>query len=516
MDREKIMSAVHSILEAIGEDPEREGLKDTPRRVADMYEEIFSGLATDPADYLKVGFEERHKEMIVLRDIPFHSMCVPSKQLVNVVGGARRAASVKVGDKLWTLHDGKVKQTLVTTVSSRKTKELVRVVTTESSFMVTPDHPFATRQGWVEARGLEGQEVEWTFPRSLCRERYFPRVGYALGYAIGAVFSDGTVGTRYISLVVNERPFAAKFASMMREAFGVQCQVEAVSRPSGFTGRDTPGYRVRVVSSYLADLFRTWAGGDANHLRQRFPRVVLNSFDCTQGFIDGYVEGDGYKLANGNGSTIVCANVEFLQEMAAVIGARFTPSRRGVHHLYVSDKWSKVGWRGRHGFRQEDHQTTLTESRYVPVTLVEPVRAGGDKPFVVYSFTCDPYPTFLINGHLSHNCEHHFLPFVGKAHVGYIPAGRIVGLSKLARVVEGFARRPQLQERLTSQIADAIVEAVNPTGVGVVIEAQHFCMILRGVKKPGSVMVTSAMRGLFKTNPPTRAEFLGFVRDHRS
>ncbi|HYP39203.1 MAG TPA: GTP cyclohydrolase I FolE [Chloroflexia bacterium] len=187
MDREKIMSAVHSILEAIGEDPDREGLKDTPRRVADMYEEIFSGLATDPADYLKVGFEERHKEMIVLRDIPFNSVC-----------------------------------------------------------------------------------------------------------------------------------------------------------------------------------------------------------------------------------------------------------------------------------------------------------------------------------------EHHLLPFVGKAHVGYIPAGRIVGLSKLARVVEGFARRPQLQERLTSQIADAIVEAVNPTGVGVVIEAQHFCMILRGVKKPGSVMVTSAMRGLFKSNPPTRAEFLGFVRDHNS
>jgi len=109
-------------------------------------------------------------------------------------------------------------------------------------------------------------------------------------------------------------------------------------------------------------------------------------------------------------------------------------------------------------------------------------------------------------------CEHHLLPFFGLAHVGYIPKGRIVGASKLARAVEILAKRPQLQERLTSQIAEAVVEALAPNGVGVVIEAEHMCMTLRGVKKPGSKIVTSAMRGLFRSNPATRAEFMSLLQ----
>jgi GTP cyclohydrolase I len=108
-------------------------------------------------------------------------------------------------------------------------------------------------------------------------------------------------------------------------------------------------------------------------------------------------------------------------------------------------------------------------------------------------------------------CEHHFLPFHGQAHVGYVPDGRVVGISKLARVVEGFARRPQIQEVLTGQIADAIMDVVKPDGVAVVIEAEHLCMTMRGVKKPGSRMVTSATRGLFRQSPITRSEFLSLV-----
>lgn len=110
-------------------------------------------------------------------------------------------------------------------------------------------------------------------------------------------------------------------------------------------------------------------------------------------------------------------------------------------------------------------------------------------------------------------CEHHLLPFYGKAHVAYVPRkGRITGLSKLARVVEGYAKRPQLQERLTSQIADSIMKALDPLGVIVVVEAEHMCMTMRGIKKPGSQTLTSAVRGIFKTNEATRAEAFSLIK----
>jgi GTP cyclohydrolase I len=110
-------------------------------------------------------------------------------------------------------------------------------------------------------------------------------------------------------------------------------------------------------------------------------------------------------------------------------------------------------------------------------------------------------------------CEHHLIPFIGKAHVAYIPniEGRITGLSKLARLVEAYARRPQVQERLTSQIADEIERVLEPRGVMVVIEAEHLCMSMRGVRKPGATTVTSAVRGLFRDSVATREEAMRFI-----
>lgn len=111
-------------------------------------------------------------------------------------------------------------------------------------------------------------------------------------------------------------------------------------------------------------------------------------------------------------------------------------------------------------------------------------------------------------------CEHHFLPFYGVAHIGYIPneEGRVVGISKLARVVEIIAKRPQIQERMATEIADTVAEGLKPDGVAVVIQAEHMCMIMRGIKKPGSSVITSALRGSFRKKPASRAEFFSLIK----
>ena len=110
-------------------------------------------------------------------------------------------------------------------------------------------------------------------------------------------------------------------------------------------------------------------------------------------------------------------------------------------------------------------------------------------------------------------CEHHLLPFIGKCHVAYLPTGKVIGLSKIARIVDMFARRLQIQENLTKQIADAVMEVTDAKGVGVIVDAKHMCMMMRGVEKQNSVMTTSVMTGLFRSSPATRTEFLKLIRD---
>lgn len=508
-DQARAEAAVRELLLAAGEDPDREGLRDTPARVARAYRELFAGLYTNPDEVLDKTFDEAHEELVLVRDIPVYSQCVPSKQTVNLVDGAKPARDVRIGDRFWTLVDGKVEQTEVVEVSSHQKRELVEVVTEQGRFQVTPDHPLATPQGWQEAKDVAGTYIEWTPQQKLCRQRWQPNIGYEFGYALGALCSDGTVGDRYVSLVVNDRDFAKKFAYALDQAFGVDAEIEEIERPSGYLQRQVEGFRVRVVSSYLADLVRQYVGGDAHDQRQRFPRVVMSNEITFRGFLDAYADGDGFRSKTSRGRTIASMNAGFLEDVAQVIGARFTSKTPAISRLWIADDWFL-----RHGFSQESHRTDLIESQWVKVESVRHLEATGAKPYTVYSYKCDPHPTFLINGHLTHNCEHHLLPFHGVAHVGYIPneLGRVTGLSKLARLVDLYAKRPQVQERLTSQVADALVRRLEPRGVIVVIDAEHLCMGMRGVRKAGSTTTTSAVRGQFRSSASSRSEALSLIR----
>jgi len=228
-----------------------------------------------------------------------------------------------------------------------------------------------------------------------------------------------------------------------------------------------------------------------------------------QGFLDGYCDGDGYRA--GSGRVIVSANRKFLGSLAAYLETSIARTGTDGSRVYVSDRWARPGWYGRHGFRQQSEFYVPVDSVHVEVVEVRRLPEGR-KPHTVYSFTCEPYPTFLVGGHLTHNCEHHLLPFFGKCHIAYMPSRKIVGLSKMPRLVEMFSRRLQVQERLTTQIAQTIDEVLQPRGVAVVMEALHMCMLMRGVEKQNSKAVTSAMLGAFRDRPETRAEFMELIK----
>ena len=142
----------------------------------------------------------------------------------------------------------------------------------------------------------------------------------------------------------------------------------------------------------------------------------------------------------------------------------------------------------------------------------------SDPRIHLQKFFTEKYDEMVLVRDIAFNsmCEHHMLPFIGKAHIGYVPNGKVVGLSKLARVVEEVSRRPQVQERMTEQIADLLIEELQVKGVAVVIEASHSCMSIRGIRKPGSVCVTSAMKGLFRSNLSSRSEVMTLIYGNRS
>lgn len=510
---------IYGLLKEIGEDPDREGLKKTPSRVARALTEITAGYRMDIDKILNGAFfRVGYKEMVIVKDISFHSLCVPSKQLVNAVGGAKPARNIRTGDELWTLEKGRLVKTSVESAAMRKTRDIVEISTEKGRFKLTPDHPVMCEGEWKEAGELNpGDKIEWTPPKSLCREQYEATPGYPLGYFLGAVGSDGSVQDgRRIALIVKKRQFAEKFAAMSRQAFpGLKPRIESINVPSGFLKAQIPMSRVRIVSSGIGKKVCRWFSiseqGSGSKTRSfRFPQVVTSSREMMQGFLDGYSDGDGYSV-NSGGRFIISANKPFLSELGKYLETPIGDAASTASRVYVSKNWDREGWYGRHGFKKEADFHVPIDSRPVMVTAVRKL-PKAKKPHIIYSFKCSPYPTFLVSGHLTHNCEHHMLPFFGTAHIAYIPDGKIIGLSKIPRLVDAFAKRLQVQERLTVQIADTLFGKLRPKGVGVVVEARHLCMTMRGIKNVSSYAATSSMLGVFQKDNRVREEFLNLIK----
>jgi len=433
IDIAHIEYATVRLLRSIGENIDREGLLDTPKRVAKAWAEWTSGYSQDPTEILRTFTDggESYNSLVLVRDIQFYSHCLVGSTFVETPNGRVPLSWLKDGDWVYGVDAETYELKLVRCQNpriTRKAAKLVRVYTDNDTLICTPDHKILTvERGWVEAAQLTN---------------------------------------------------ADRLVSLYR---GVQKDLDGKAYPKLMASRYTRwGGALKGIDG----------GGVPEH------RFVLNEH---RRLITVHHK-DGQIWRNDPSNLRAMSIGEHNREHARAQKLANNPNR--IRASGESSKRPEVRKK-----RSESMKAYWAGRNHV-VFGVEEVSIVDD----VWCITVPEVNSFFANGIAVHNCEHHLAPFFGRAHIGYIPNGRIVGLSKLPRVVDCFARRLQVQERLTEQVADALSSALSPKGVGVVIEARHLCMESRGICKPGSITVTSALRGVLMDEPDTRAEFLSLCR----
>ncbi len=443
---------VRDLLRWLGEDPDREGLKETPRRVTKAWRDWTKGYSQNPADVLKVFKDggEKYDEMVVVRDIPFYSHCVIGSTFVETPIGRVPISRLKDNDWVYSV-DARTFELVLSKCRNpritRRNADLVRVYTDNDTVICTPDHRFLLISGvWKEAASLQNGD------RLVSLYRSYSTVSRSSGHYPRLVASRYTrwdgglqIGGRTIGI--------AEHRFVSSDGKGV------VHHKNGLLWDNRPENLERVTIS------------QHNQLHQRTQKLAHNSNR---------------------------------KKAAALASGRI--ATRILRAASVKSHWDNMTLAEREG-RKAAMRAGIAKARNHLVLGVEKLSWKED----VWCMDVPETQTFFANGMAVHNCEHHLAPFFGTATIAYLPNGRIVGLSKLVRLLEVFSRRLQVQERITTQVADSLDDQLQPRGVGVVLRARHFCMETRGVCKAGTETVTSALRGCF-VETAVRTEFLKLAR----
>lgn len=453
---------IQKLLVELGEDPEREGLKETPERVMKAWRHWCGGYHQDPAAVLKT-FEDGSEgcdEMVVVKNIDFYSHCVVGSTLISTPRGPVPINELRHGEWVYCVDDESLNLHLEPCQNPRVTQrsaELVRVYADDATVECTPNHKFLTHnRGWQRADALlQGDSLVSLYKSADDHGR--PHItGYSTHGTDKSVCVDGEPLAKMI-----ESRFVADYFGLTHEFLKM-----------GQISRKFPKGVVHHVDENHwnndPDNLQVLSVADHNKVHQR---------------------------------TLKLAGSETRKAAAGASSSR--PEVRLLRSASVKASWPQKGTA-----EYDLRIMNMKGSKNHRVIKVEKLTYRED----VYCMEVPGFENFFANGLCVHNCEHHMAPFFGKAHVAYIPKDRIVGLSKIPRLVDIFSQRLQVQERLTNQIANALHEHLDPVGVGVVLEAQHFCMCSRGVNKQGSTTVTSALRGAIKDVPSARSEFLAFVK----
>lgn len=438
MDQENIKE----LLRFIGEDPEREGLKETPARVLKSWKELTSGYRQEPKDFLTVFEKGTYNQIVLLQDIEMYSTCVAGSTFVETPKGRIPISRLKDKEWIYCWDEDNCRMTLTQARNPRITginKQLWRVYSDKDTVLCTGDHKFLTTNGkWVKAKDLRTGDSVIALNKNAMEQNDELRVFLTIGY----------------------HDYISEHRFVFEEVYGKINSKVHIHHIDGNPNNNSPDNLNSVSPGEHARLHRLQENGKT-------------------GFAI-FTEEQRQKMK--------------VKRIQGIKNSQ-TPEVKEKRAKSLRQYWSSLSTKER---RQRNHK----------ILSIEKTNWFED----VWCMDVPVFNNFIANGMVVHNCEHHMLPFFGKAHVAYLPGEHVIGISKLARLVDLYARRLQIQERIGEQVTEALMTYLKCQGAACFIEAKHMCMSSRGCNKQNSMMKTSSLKGVFLEDPSFETKLLTMIK----